>query len=61
MSPALLAELARALAYPRLARLIPPVHADAFVAWIARSALLAVDPGTAPPIRSANPKSKVSP
>lgn len=55
VSPALLAELARALAYPKLARLIPPADADAFVAWIARSAVLAADPETAPPIRSVDP------
>lgn len=55
VSPALLAELARALAYPKLARLIPSADADAFVAWIARSAVLAADPEAAPPIRSADP------
>ena len=55
VSPKLLGELARALAYPKLARLIPPVDADAFVAWIARSALMAADPGTVPSIRSADP------
>ncbi|MBI2764091.1 MAG: putative toxin-antitoxin system toxin component, PIN family [Chloroflexi bacterium] len=55
VSPALLAELARALAYPKLARLVPPADADAFVAWIARSAVLAADPGRAPPIRSGDP------
>jgi putative PIN family toxin of toxin-antitoxin system len=55
VSPALLAELARALAYPKLARLIPPADADAFVAWIARSAVLAADPGTAPAVRSVDP------
>ena len=54
-SPALLAELARALRYPKLARLIPPADADAFVAWIARSAILAADPQAAPAIRSADP------
>ena len=55
VSPALLAELARALAYPKLARLVPPADADAFVAWIARSAVLAADPGTAPSVRSVDP------
>lgn len=54
-SPELLAELARALRYPKLARLIPPADADAFVAWIARSAILAADPQAAPAIRSADP------
>jgi len=55
VSPALLTELARALAYPKLARLIPPADADAYVAWIARSAVLAADPGTVPSVRSADP------
>jgi hypothetical protein len=55
VSPALLAELARALGYPKLARLIAPADADAFVRWIARSAVLAADPEVLPPIRSADP------
>ena len=55
VSPALLAELARALSYPKLARLIPAANADAFVAWIARSAVLASDPVTAPLVRSIDP------
>jgi putative PIN family toxin of toxin-antitoxin system len=54
-SPALLAELARALRYPKLARLIPRAEAEAFVAWIARSAVVAADPEAAPPIRSSDP------
>lgn len=55
VSPALLAELTRALAYPKLARLIPTADAEAFVGWIARSAVLAADPAAAPPIRAADP------
>lgn len=55
VSPALLAELARALAYPKLARLITPADADAFVAWIARSMIMAVDPGAPPSVRSVDP------
>ena len=55
VSPVLLAELARALGYPKLVRLIPPADADAFVDWIARSAVLAADPEAVPPIRSADP------
>jgi uncharacterized protein len=55
VSPALLAELARALAYPKLSRLIPPADADAFVAWVARSAIVAADPGVAPPMLSSDP------
>jgi putative PIN family toxin of toxin-antitoxin system len=55
VSPLLLAELARALGYPKLVRLIPPADANAFVDWIARSAVLAADPETLPPIRSTDP------
>jgi predicted nucleic acid-binding protein len=55
ISPNLLAELRRALAYPKLARLVPSPDADAFVAWIARSAVVAADPDGPPPIRSADP------
>ena len=55
MSPALLAELARALGYPKLARLIPNADADAFVAWIARAAVVAADLRAAPPISSSDP------
>jgi putative PIN family toxin of toxin-antitoxin system len=55
VSPALLAELSRALRYPKLARLIPRPDADAFVAWVARSAVLAADPDKPPAIRSADP------
>ena len=54
-SPALLAELRRALAYPQLERLVRPADADAFVAWIGRSALLAADPEGEPPVRAADP------
>ena len=43
VSPALLTELARALAYPKLARLIPAADADAFVAHAARASELECD------------------
>jgi putative PIN family toxin of toxin-antitoxin system len=55
VSPGLLAELTRALAYPKLQRLIPATDAEAFVAWLSRSALLARDPAGPAPIRCANP------
>lgn len=55
VSPGLLAELTRALAYPKLRRLIPTSDAEAFVAWLSRSALLARDPDGPAPIRCANP------
>ena len=55
VSPALLAELGRALAYPKLRRLIPTSDAEAFVAWLSRSALLAGDPDGPAPIRCVDP------
>lgn len=55
VSPALLAELRRALAYPKIERLIAPEDADAFVAWLSRSALLARDATLPPPIHAADP------
>lgn len=55
VSPLLLAEVRRALAYPKLERLVPPADADALVAWLGRAAELAVDPAGPPPIRSGDP------
>jgi putative PIN family toxin of toxin-antitoxin system len=55
VSPGLLAELTRALAYPKLRRLIPASDAEAFVAWLPRSALLARDPAGPAPIRCVDP------
>lgn len=55
VSPALLAELRRALTYPKLERLIAPADADAFVAWLSRSAVLARDAAAPPPIHAADP------
>jgi len=55
VSPALLAELRRALAYPKLERLIAPADADAFVAWLSRSAVLARDAAAPPPVHAADP------
>lgn len=54
-SPTLLAEVRRALAYPRLERLVPPADADAFVHWLGRSAELAEDATASPPIHSDDP------
>jgi putative PIN family toxin of toxin-antitoxin system len=54
-SPGLLAELRRALAYPKLRKRIDPEEADAFVAWLSRSADLVPDPDLAPPVRSVDP------
>ena len=55
VSPGLLAELGRALSYPKLRRLIPASDAEAFVAWLSRSALRARDPDGPAPICCANP------
>lgn len=52
VSPLLLAKLRRAFAHPRLATLVPPADADAFVAWLGRAAQLAADPPDPPPLRS---------
>jgi putative PIN family toxin of toxin-antitoxin system len=55
VSPSLLDELRRALAYPKVRRLIPTAEAEAFVAWLAEVATLTPDPAGPPPVRSADP------
>ena len=55
VSPQLLAELRRALAYPKLQRLVTAADADAYLAWLERSAEVAADPAEAPPVRSKDP------
>jgi putative PIN family toxin of toxin-antitoxin system len=55
VSPMLLAEVRRALAYPKLERRVAPADADAFVGWLGRSAELVPDPGGQPPVRSDDP------
>jgi uncharacterized protein len=55
VSPLLLAELERALAYPKLARRITPDEAGAVVEWLRRAATIAPDPDHPPPVRSADP------
>ena len=55
VSPLLRAELGRALEYSQVASLIPSADADAFVDWIARSAVIAADPEALPPFRSTDP------
>lgn len=55
VSPNLLAELRQALAYPKLARLVPSADADRFVAWISGSAVLAADSAAELPVRPADP------
>jgi uncharacterized protein len=55
VSPLLLAELERALTYPKLRRRIDPEEAEAFVAWLGRTATIAPDPHGPPPMRSPDP------
>ncbi|MBI2238632.1 MAG: PIN domain-containing protein [Actinobacteria bacterium] len=55
VSPLLLAELERALAYPKLRRRIPPEEAGAVVEWLARAATVVPDPDGPPPLRSPDP------
>lgn len=54
-SPLLLAELRRALAYPKLRKRLPPADSAAFADWLERFATLVPDPDAAPPRRSADP------
>jgi predicted nucleic acid-binding protein len=51
----LLAELRRALAYPKLARLVPVADANAYVSWLGSSADVAPEPPWPQPIRSKDP------
>jgi putative PIN family toxin of toxin-antitoxin system len=55
VSPLLLAELRRALAYPKLRRRITADEADEFVDWLSRSAVMATDPEGVPTIHSDDP------
>jgi uncharacterized protein len=55
VSPALLSELDRALAYPKLARSIDPADAARFLAWVSRSGSIQSDPEEPGPARSVDP------
>jgi putative toxin-antitoxin system toxin component, PIN family len=55
VSPLLLEELERALAYPKLRRRIPVGEAKSFVDWLRQTATADQDPSTKPPLRSADP------
>ena len=56
VSPALLAELTRTLAYPKLAARVAPEQAAAFITWLAGDAQLVADPETPAPIASPDPR-----
>jgi putative PIN family toxin of toxin-antitoxin system len=51
----LLDELARALAYPKLRRRVPPDEAERVVRWLWRDATIRPDPDGVPAIRSVDP------
>ena len=53
VSPRLLAELNRVLAYPKLRARVEPHDAEQFVGWLSRQAVLAADP-IDPPSRAAD-------
>lgn len=55
VSPELLDELTRALAYPKLRRYIAEEESVAVVRWLGGSATSAPDPSGATPVRSADP------
>ena len=55
VSPLLLAELERALAYPKLREHIASHEARELIEWLERSATVAMDPNEPPPLRSADP------
>ena len=55
VSPLLLAELERALAYPKLRRRVSAEEAEALLDWLRRAARTAPDPEGPPPIRSLDP------
>lgn len=54
-SALLIAELDRALRYPKIERLIPGGHGQALVAWIAAEAEVVEDPSEPPQTRSEDP------
>jgi putative PIN family toxin of toxin-antitoxin system len=55
VSPLLLAELDRALAYPKLRKRIPSADAARLVDWLSRSATVADDPENPPSMTSRDP------
>jgi len=55
VSPALIGELERACAYPKLRKRIKPEEAHQVVEWLRSSATMATAPHDAPPIRSTDP------
>ena len=55
VSELLIAELARALAYPKIRKRIPSEKASAYLSWVRGHGTLADDPPEPPPVRSPDP------
>lgn len=55
VSPLLLAELERAMAYPKLRRRIPAEDAERVIEWLEHAATIALDPKGPPPLQSVDP------
>jgi uncharacterized protein len=55
VSPLLLAELERALAYPKVRKRIAAEDAERFVDWLSGSAIHGADPNAPPAVRSRDP------
>ncbi len=55
ISDLLIAELARALTYPKLRKRIPPEQAAALVSWVRDHAVIAEDPADPAPVASPDP------
>jgi putative PIN family toxin of toxin-antitoxin system len=55
VSPLLVAELSRALAYPKLRKRIEARDAEVIVAWLSEMAEVAADPDDPPAVRSSDP------
>jgi putative PIN family toxin of toxin-antitoxin system len=55
LSESLIAELSRALTYPKLSKRIPAEKSSAFVSWVRDHGTLAEDPPGPAPVRSPDP------
>lgn len=55
VSELLIAELTRALSYPKIRKRIPPEKAAAFISWVRDHGTIAEDPRDPPAIRSPDP------
>jgi uncharacterized protein len=56
VSELLIAELTRALSYPKLGKWVPAEKAAAFIGWVREQATVADDPPDQPPVHSPDPE-----